>query len=569
MPNSIEIIKERVNKYKDLITKKEDLQKEYDSTNELYGDLKKELALVRAIYDAEKTEAAEIQLNEWLQQERDFLELMDEYIEKLNSVNNELGTYDEKIIKEQEEYLANVARFKIISDRMNELEKKGLKLYSKADIGTNVISLDNAEGRHKHIHQYDAEEYINLVNEKVRLAKLNHKMENKCINWVPEEVVEEKIETEDMTIITPKKPSIKYDDQLYRDLPVEERIKIIEEKMEAMRNAGGRKNLITCCGEKIYIAREYAGNYSYCAGLLKKYKNQLNVIELPNSELVKPEKDLSQKLIDSYNTGISDDDYYLGEEFDFIKKQKPKTFDEEEFNRQNDELFKMLEDHQKEVREKEINEKDNNKKAPFIKVTKVIKPKNKEKLKDKIKKYAVIIAASVALASSLVISSLLMGKQAPKNTKPQKDNLSSSTTQNVNDEELNDIKGEINEDIILEEDIVSETEDSILGLGASISIQDDAEIYNNMYDATLKRNGLSRYFKEDINKNVGGLVVNLNGELKTYYFTNPGAEQELNDAILAGGTITSVLCANENGYEGFYNIDDVKVLSENLGGMNR
>lgn len=148
----------------------------------------------------------------------------------------------------------------------------------------------------------------------------------------------------------------------------------------------------------------------------------------------------------------------------------------------------------------------------------------------------------------------------------------------VSDEVLDDdVKTDL--DIVIPEDdkldVDTETpqeekDEVVFKLGDAFALKEGVQIYNNMYDATLGRNGLNPYFGiEGVDRQIGGVAVNYEGQLYFFYANDPQAEDNMNMLLASGGKVVSVLAVNEHGYEGFYNVNDINSLSQNLGGINR
>ena len=98
-------------------------------------------------------------------------------------------------------------------------------------------------------------------------------------------------------------------------------------------------------------------------------------------------------------------------------------------------------------------------------------------------------------------------------------------------------------------------------LNDTFTIKDNANIYENEYDAALKENGKTSYFDKNTKRNVESIIYEYNGT-KILLDENDPDFEATKQALESNGAVP-VAIGSENeynvGYEGFYNIDDVNI----------
>lgn len=547
MINTMNEIKDRVDAYQKLLGKKEEILKQYQSWSVLYEDAQRVLEEIEITYNASRTPEIEEKYNSWVQEKADYLEIISEYAKELEEVNQELAVYDEVRMNEQAEYIALMTKFQELSNQMKEIEKRSKKIANGAEIGTNLVMVENAEGRKTRINEHFAADYSILSMEKRNLAKKLRKQYNKVINIIEDE----KEEVEEMEV-TPTEPIKPVSDHAYDNLSTEDKIKQLEEKIEFYRNASGRKCTFTYCGEKITMARYYKGAFLVCASELKRLQKQLvnpNAPQLENKRA----------------------DFYQAVEGTIEPPKVDAYEDNSEFQGLKEDLIRIVNERYTSVKKDDVVTTGvikEEKPKGFMKIINVAKSVDKEKLKTKLKKAAIVFAATtmvVATSIAVSIASKMGNNKTNTNTLPQ-DEITNDLTEEE-EKELNDAYDNIVNDNIVNEET---KEISAIKLGDKFFVNGgEARIYNTMYDATLERNGLSPYFDLNMERSIGGLAVNYEGELYFFYSHDANAQANVDALLQSGGSITAILGANENGYEGFYNISDVVVLSNTMGGISR
>ena len=495
MPNSILVIKEQVKKYQDILTKKEELTKEYSDWLELYKDIKNMVAKLRSIYEVSQTQEAKAELDKWLKEEKDYVEIINEYSEKFIALNSQLADFNEEQIEEQADYLAKVTEYEQISRRMKEIERKSKKTAGGYEL------IPNAEGRNKKININYVQDYINLCEKKKSVAKDVKKLWNKVINQNESKL---------------SYPALS-EDSYYNNLSLEEQIVELENRREQIKNASGIRSDINSDNKVINIPKQYIGLYVMYGTEIKKLKKQIaenrkNYL-IQNNELLNLVDDNKPKDITFEFDVIEYEDWHENESYD-----------------------------------------DN---PGFMKIINIKKIHNKKGIKEKIKKAICVIAASVIVLTMVSGVARKLNKVVNNSNKLDK----SPKTTMVSSESFNETKKN--------DSAISDTQEkNNIRLNDVFSVNENAKIFKSIYDATLQRNGLDRFDVSDY-RVISGMSVNYEGELYFFYATDVNAQENIDKLISCGGKVTAVLCSNPYGYEGFYNINDVNVLNNTLGGTSR
>ena len=417
-----------------------------------------------------------------------------------------------------------------------------------------------------------------------------------------------KKEEETIDVINPPKPEVEYEEDYWEKLSPEEKIVELEKRLERMLQARGKKRIIHYKGESIRISEHYYKQYPRIRSEINKLKKEIEerdnlakdanltspyVEEMTVTDLSSGRKNpfMDLPLNDPRQVGeIVDDNPFVGVApvtpltggskpmydislDDFTKKED--SAEDRQFELENEELLAMVNRHASEVKKEEEPEVATEKQKGFLKVLNIRKPKSLEKLKEKIKKAACVIAATVVvgvMATPLVTTIVESINKSNNDADLDEPNIGVSDT--VVEE---DIKSDL--DVVIQEDdqqdVDTETpqeekEEAVFKLGDAFALKEGVKIYNNMYDAILGRNGLSPYFGTDgIERQIGGVAVNYEGQLYFFYANDPQSEENMNMLLANGGKVASVLAMNEHGYEGFYNVNDIVSLSKDLGGVSR
>lgn len=290
--------------------------------------------------------------------------------------------------------------------------------------------------------------------------------------------------------------------------------------------------------------------YDQLKNLLEQYKNGL----IPDERF----KELLSSLKDDINNDIE------------LKKQNPRLFNNliskiNNIERQVEN--KILGQNKPQYNEPElendfddveqINETENRQPEEHEVVEKREAP---EKLKDKIKKnFKRIVAGALAVLS---ISSFGFGLS---NYKRKNNNINynpSNIVYNV-DDDINDLSNNFDDIIEAQKNIefkIFETNENtnVNSIPTTINVNKNARIYDDSYSAVRKENSEKPYYGYDMNRSVFGVTFKMpDGSLRTLYKDNKNFNDEYKELYNQGGSIEAYLTGNENGYEGFWNVNDV------------
>lgn len=220
---------------------------------------------------------------------------------------------------------------------------------------------------------------------------------------------------------------------------------------------------------------------------------------------------------------------------------------------------------------------------PFIKKI-VDKRKNKEKVshlvdkeKNKRRKTAIV---TWALVTSLLLSGIgLLGKNSNKNRNNffKQNNDSATDVWEPTEENTNEIETETvkqSEPVVIETETVTPdvSNDDMYSFSFNdrVTIDDGASIYYSSNNAVNNENEFNPLFDGSYERSIDGIVYNLNGHIYTIYSTDVNAYEKAQDLINQGATEEALLVTRsdlrenhkyDNQYEGYYDIDDVKVLT--------
>ncbi len=213
------------------------------------------------------------------------------------------------------------------------------------------------------------------------------------------------------------------------------------------------------------------------------------------------------------------------------------------------------------------------------KIKKVRKPKNQKELYAKMKKRIPKIALALGFAATLYMGSNSDNLHIlDESNKPEIENqdmdfneqeledlgnkISSIANQNNDNHEKEPVKEQ--SDVAEKEDIV----DAILENG--FTVDDDAHIYDDMYDAYNNMDAKNAYFESDSFRTGTGVAYEYNGEIIFLNTNDPDFEAKKDALKSNGATPVAIRSQNENGlgngYEGYYRIDDIDVNNAQIGG---
>ena len=188
-----------------------------------------------------------------------------------------------------------------------------------------------------------------------------------------------------------------------------------------------------------------------------------------------------------------------------------------------------------------------------------IEERNNKNIKVRTFAYALALAALV----TTVLPSF--GKNKTNNVNAKKFSISDK-----HNKVLKENSGSIEENIVYDEPENKETveEDTGIYFDDVVTISDNAYIYSNSYDAVSETNNLTPIYDGSYERDIMGVVYNLDGKIYTIYSNDSNAYDEAEMLINNGATVEAVLVTRSdiseghedvNDAEGYYNVDDVKV----------
>ena len=185
-----------------------------------------------------------------------------------------------------------------------------------------------------------------------------------------------------------------------------------------------------------------------------------------------------------------------------------------------------------------------------------------------------IKAIALALAATTVIGAFipsLIKRKSSSNVGKKIDNSSVSTDLQVPDvcepviEEVNETNDIVEVEPIIDERDSTE-EDYKVSFDDVVTINDNSYIYTNSYSACSESNSRVPLYNGSYERDILGIVYNLDGNISTIYSSDPEAYSKAEALINAGAREEAVLvnrsdlpCSDINDSEGYYNIDSVKV----------
>ena len=154
-------------------------------------------------------------------------------------------------------------------------------------------------------------------------------------------------------------------------------------------------------------------------------------------------------------------------------------------------------------------------------------------------------------------------KNSDKDTNKDNDNDKKSD-KDTNKDKDDDKKSDKDEDNtrVDESDIYKEFDDFVFN--SKFTMNDNAIIYDDIYDANNSENKLSPYFEGSMERTVMGVAFEDNGQLIYCDKHDDNVKQKMHDLIKKGAKPVVVMTSVDgNGYEGAYIISDVKNVNVN------
>lgn len=526
--DKINALVEQTLKQEELIGKVETLEESINSINKkinLYSDFvsKAELQLSETLLDEDREK-----LNYLKNCLEDFVNLLIEKKKELIEIQNEFRFTNEDDFEERLIYIKNLLQFNSISQRIKIIEYNSKKL-AKHSESSELNVLLSAEGRKKKIFQADAEDYEKLVIQKKELnRKLKKQYPSIIRNYIKETDSKDQyiIPIKTVNVIEPTKKEENYDEFLNKNNSI-------------YKNVTPERWLRTKRNFKSFIMEElHISNINVVNNLLRFYDEGL-------------EYNLEFKLL-LHSLGQSQDIIdYIVNRFDMGPKPKEVSdnlkiafYDASIFDRE------LLEKNT--IKEQEEPPKKQGKIISFIK--KKVSEVDKKTIKKGLENVAIFLGVTILSTSTISYAA----KKLPKFI----DKLSSKSivyeTKNIEEprvgeayryETFNNDNSNVVEEVAKLEpfDVFKET----------FTVNENASIFINMYDAYNNTNQINPYHKSDTQRKVKAIV------LKTYnqliYVTT---QEEYNYYINSGAEPISVVGMIDDYTEGFYRIEDTTLLAK-------
>jgi len=424
---------------------------------------------------------------------------VNELNDKINNLKTLISKYNKSDIDVIAKFLSVESQFQETSAYIKEIEQVSKKL------NDGKAQMLNAEGRKKYINVTFVNEYAEKVKEKKELLKQLTDISKKAMRIENILVVENNIEEENV--------DLEENITINENINIDDKLAIVNEKIRKILDQAklpnqGKKIYVNIEGEKVDFPKKLYGLYQNAKREQKKY-----LAESKDNNTLDP----SQDNIKSTSTVV-------------------------ESNNVNNKFIEVdhLDDSEKIVK---------------------LKP-GKFSLKRKMKfKFPLAIAtAAVALVTSVAIMCNILPKKSLS-----KKNINTNSEYSV--EQIVDSNGLEDHDIAIdsadkpnENDENNISEDDINKIDINtIVLNDNAMIYKDSYSASAKDENeqLTPYY-QDKTKEIAGVTFAKDGKLITIYKNDPNFEQKYHELLQNNASIRSYLTSNDNVYEGYFNVDDVK-----------
>lgn len=604
--DTINRLKERIQNHKNKLLEKEQMENEKNQWKKMYEELKSIREEKEKLYNNSTTEKNKQELDSWLQEENAYIKLLNQYTIDINKINEELDVYSDEDYRREFALVSASVEFEDISRRMKEIENQSKKKLSKIekDLERDLLSMKfedygkiclSAEGRKKKILNEYVEEYKKLSERKYELSKTVKDGYNLIINGYYDEKIIGKEKSSNLEDVEFEKISIeKINDTETFDLNDDEVIEKLEKRKEEIKKSSGRKMTFTCYGEKVTVPRRLRSEYENCCRKIRDLKEK-NVVKTESSKkeviaVGKIEKDkntseiLRQRLIDLYRENEESLKEYEFEQQNTKEKQEVGIIPsfKEDFNSTKPKGIVKYND--------ELDE-------DYIMPITWRKSKNKARLKEKLKKSITVIVASIICTVSELGVSKLVKKDKKDIVEPKVDNIVSNTIEETTDIEEatktieNKIKEDIRENTANQNITINDNEEKVTNeqfteyaLDNQFKVEENSEIYSDLYKASSKTDGQKMYYSVDDLRTIDGLGIEYNGNMLSFievagdenlyivkglgdnlYLTKDEANSKIKELIDNGAVVKSVLSKDKTGdYEGFFSADNIEV-----GGIHR
>ena len=497
---------------------------------------------------------------------------------KIKSILNEEGKHKLTIYYKGNKYKINGSKFGILRDltsRERSLEKRinDKKIQDELNSQINFDDMFFPAGKLSH---EDNEKMIKMLNErfarKSSIDSLNEEI-NANIDNSQNDIIKSGDEEKTNSLISNYKEMV-LDSDYYNSLSVEDKIKEINKEKKS------HNDLIK---EKIYTNdddnKEYIDFLDKLLLELDKEKISNEVID-QKDEVNSNNEEKTNALIDNYRGIVLDSDYYkhlsVEDKIKEINKEKKSHNDliNEKLYLDDDEskeYIKFLDDTLVKLNVEAISNKVNDKNDVLDNNTEEKKSKNKlfaalmsipfiakiknnidnkdtlwrRKFNKKKKRVAAFICAGAIALTAFI------GFSKKNNNDNVKDNTVPTPITEIDDSKKQDSP-------------VDKVEDKDISLNDTVTIDDNAPIYTNSYDASYNTNGYNALYDGSYDRIIEAVSYELDGKVYTIYRNEDNSYEKVDELIKKGATLTSVLVtridlANDVTHEGYYNASNVRV----------
>lgn len=537
----IDNLRIRVNTHKDNLLKQKKLLRAQEEWRLMLNDVEEMVEELQKQYEKTNSEEDKAKLEEWVKEQKDYLNLLDEYTHDINKINVDLNVYRDEDYRIELNFIERLTRYNENVKRIKEIEEISIKSLQNSDYqesrGNHMI--DDYGCQHYILSEY-VDTYAQLIYNQKQLSSYIKSNYDLIFNGVYEPPI--KVE------VTPKLDIEPEEMEYYDSFNDADELKIQYQKLQNILDSGklseeqeiellkrfqynilhkpktGKKSYEHINGEKLEIPRKYSGYYHNANRWLhNRLKN--NIIEEPIEKI----EDTSDKSL------------------------PPK---EEEYI--------------------DINQFATNQENKVISIQKVSKPINKKKLKRTLRTVGIMIASTIIAGSSLIMTSINDLVKQDNNSKKQV-----KVTEHLEKETLvNKTNDEVNEHIDnTRTHKHKHNKNYNYNLGDVVSMKQGSDIYSNAQDSVEHHNGKKPYFSNKTKNRITGITLTFKDDIATFvalpnvadtyevtiggkitYLTEKEAENKIQDMKQQGWKEEGVAVTNVNasdGITGFYNIDEI------------
>ena len=193
----------------------------------------------------------------------------------------------------------------------------------------------------------------------------------------------------------------------------------------------------------------------------------------------------------------------------------------------------------------------------------------KHNLFNSIKRKVLSVVSLIGTSATIIAGGISFSASANSNVDPSIDNYYSvSQSDNKRDTMVKspEIKKDDKKDEVKEEKgiKVSYIDFDTFVYNSKFTIEEDADIYSNIYDVYNKSNGLEPYYESNDKRVVKGVTFNYENTLEYFDIDSDSSYEEMHSLLSKGGSVVSIVTSIDGkNYEGAYDISDVDLIYVN------